>query len=214
MSYTAVLSIVRKLLEEKSPNDYFHLLRVVRNVEMISKDEGGNLDILKIAALVHDLYRPWELKTGKSHFGSEALGKLDKLLIECSVKKDIRERVRYLVESHDIYDWSSREANKSLELRVLQDADNLDAIGAIGISRVFAFGGSYGVPIYIPNQNLTFEHDFAEGTGLKQTSIAHFYEKLLKISTNMNTDTGKRLAIDRNIFMHNFLDHYFKEYNL
>ncbi len=95
----------------------------------------------------------------------------------------------------------------------MQDADNLDAIGAMGIGRAFAFGGAKGLDMYIPGENLDFSADYVEDPNEKKSTIAHFYEKLLKIAENMNTQTGKQLAAPRHAIMEVFLQQFFAEWN-
>jgi uncharacterized protein len=101
---------------------------------------------------------------------------------------------------------------KSIELQVLQDADNLDALGAVGIARTFAFGGANDLAIYNPGENLHFDKDFIEDPSHRTSTIAHFYEKLLKLKENMNTKTGKKLARQRHKIMEDFLDQFFAEW--
>ncbi len=205
---------IRSKLFEKYPNDYFHLLRVSKLAKIIQNIESGNLHVIEVAALVHDLCRPWELESGKSHFGTEALHIIRQFLEDCKLEEEDIIQILELVKRHDEYDWTDKKNDKSLELKIIQDADNLDAMGAIGISRVFAFGGAYKVPIYIADEKLHFENDFVEGTGKKKSSIAHFYEKLLKLKDNMNTQTGKKIAEKRHLLMLNYLDHFFKEFSI
>ena len=105
-------------------------------------------------------------------------------------------------------------SNKSIELQIIQDADNLDAIGAIGIARTFAFGGVHNVQMYFPGENLKFNNDFVENPqNLNTSTIAHFYEKLLKLKDNMNTKTAKQIAQKRHQFMEDFLQQFFEEWN-
>lgn len=205
---------VKKFLEhESSGHDFYHAERVFKNALYIQKHEGGDEFVIGAAALVHDICRPWEKKTGKSHFGPEALQIIDAVLQKVSISEDQRQAILAVVAEHDIYDWTEKNETKSLELKVVQDADNLDAIGAIGIARTFAFGGAHGLALYNPGENLDFEKDFVEDPNHRTSTIAHFYEKLLKLVKNMNTDTGKRLGSERQKVMEDFLDQFFKEWN-
>lgn len=112
---------------------------------------------------------------------------------------------------HDIYDRDV-PMEKTLELKIVQDADNLDAIGAIGIARVFAFGGAHGSLMYDPDEDLQFDLAFEDNpTKKRPTSIGHFYEKLLKLSKYMNTNTGKEMAQKRHEFMEKYLEQFFAE---
>lgn len=201
------------LSQESSGHDYHHAVRVYNNAHTLQSQEGGDLEIIGAAALVHDICRPWEKKTGKLHFGPEALEIIKNVLIKANISANKIESVLEVVAYHDIYDWSEKIEKKSIELQIVQDADNLDAIGAMGIARTFAFGGAYGLSLYNPGENLDFDTDFVENPNNRKSSIAHFYEKLLRLKENMNTKTGRKLAKKRHDFMENFLTQFFNEWN-
>ena len=204
---------VRSFLEkESSGHDFYHCERVFKASLSIQKKEGGDEYVIGAAALVHDICRPWENKTGKSHFGMEALEIIRDVLVKSEISEQKIPKILEVVQLHDIYDWMEKLKNKSLELQVVQDADSLDAIGAIGIARTFAFGGSRGLSIYNPGENLSFVKDYVEDLNFSTSTIAHFYEKLLKLKDNMNTKTGKELAEYRHIIMTDFLDEFFAEW--
>lgn len=200
------------LEEESSGHDFYHSERVFNAALHIQEKEGGDKYVIGAAALVHDICRPWEKKTGKSHFGEEALEIIRGVLEKSEVPQDKISDILKVVSLHDIYDWTEKLENKSLELQIVQDADNLDAIGAIGIARTFAFGGSHGLSIYNPGENLDFAKDFVEDPNHRTSTIAHFYEKLLKLKDNMNTKTGKEIAGHRHKIMASFLDEFFAEW--
>lgn len=204
---------VRGFLEnESSGHDFYHAERVYNNAIHIQKYEGGDLFVIGSAALVHDICRPWEKKTGKLHFGKEALVIIEGVLHKSDVPEDKIKPILDVVELHDIYDWTEKIKNKSIELQIVQDADNLDAIGAIGIGRTFAFGGTYARPMYIPGESLSFTKDFVEDPNHRTSTIAHFYEKLLKLKQNMNTKTGIRLAEQRHKIMEDFVSQFLDEW--
>lgn len=110
---------------------------------------------------MHDLMRPWQTLTGKSHFGDEALGKISSVLVEGGVKQEFLNEILEVIARHDIYDWS-RPEQKTIELQIVQDADNIDAIGAIGIARTWKYSGAHNTPMWIPGENLDFSHDYEE----------------------------------------------------
>lgn len=204
---------IKKFLEdETSGHDYYHCQRVFNNAMYIQKHEGGDMYVIGASALIHDILRPWEKKTGKSHFGKEALKIIKKVLQKVKVPKDKIEPILKVIELHDIYDWTDKVKDKSIELRVIQDADRIDSIGAVGIARTFAFGGHHDRPIYLPGENLEFTKDFVENLNRRTSTIAHFYEKLLKLKQNMNTKTGMKIAGNRHKVMENFLREFFREW--
>ena len=200
------------LQNESSGHDFYHLERVFNNAMYIQKIEGGDFDIIGGAAMVHDICRPWEKKTGNLHFGDEALEIIKGMLEKSNFSPSKISSVLEVVRLHDIYDWTNKALHKSTELQVVQDADNLDAIGAIGIARTFAFGGANSLPMYVPGEKLSFTNDFVEDPKKRTSTIAHFYEKLLKLKDNMNTRTGKRIAEQRHKTMNDFLKRFFDEW--
>jgi uncharacterized protein len=197
---------------ESSGHDFYHAERVYNNALYIQQHEGGEMIVIGSAALVHDVCRPWEEKNGKSHFGVEALEKIRGILEVSGLQAEKIKAVIEVVRLHDIYDWTNKIQGKSLELKIVQDADNLDAIGAIGIARAFAFGGAKGLSIFNPGENLRFTEDYVDDPTHRTSTIAHFYEKLLKLKENMNTETGIKLAEGRHQIMENFLKQFFNEW--
>jgi uncharacterized protein len=200
------------LATDGSWHDYWHAVRVFNSALLLETLEWGNKVVIWSAALVHDICRPREKKTGKSHFGEEALqiirGVLDGVEELDKAQKDAIIKV---VSLHDIYDRDN-PGEKSIELQIVQDADNLDAIGALGIGRTFAFGGTYHLPMHDPDLAYTYKELFEDIPGQHTpTTIGHFYEKLLKLAKYMNTASGKQLAQSRHQFMEQFLEQFFAE---
>lgn len=212
--FIPVANKVRSVLEaESSGHDYYHAERVLNNALYIQEKEcSGDRYIIGVSALIHDVCRPWEKETGKSHFGDEALERIRQMLIEINENEETITSVLEVVRLHDVYDWDNPQ-EKSIDLQIMQDADNLDAIGALGIARTFAFGGAHGLNMYIPGENHNFDKEFVEDPKHRTSTIAHFYEKLLKLHENMNTDTGKKLGEIRHNRMTKFLDDFFEEWN-
>jgi uncharacterized protein len=209
---TTLESEVKTFLEKSAcGHDFHHAQRVFKASKTIQEKEGGDFFIIGCSALVHDICRPWEKETGKSHFGEEAIEIIREVLVRCKIPQPHIESILEVVRHHDIYDWTDKKS-KSIELQVMQDADRLDAIGAMGVSRAFAFGGSANRPIYIPDENLAFDKDFVDNPNNRTSTIAHFYEKLLKLKDNMNTPTGKQMALERHHFMETFLNQFFNEW--
>ena len=205
---------VKEILESEScGHDYYHAERVLNNALYIQEKEGrGDRRVIGVSALIHDVCRPWEKQTGKSHFGDEALERIREMLVSVNEDGGVIDAVLEVVKWHDVYDWDNPQ-EKSIELQIVQDADNLDAIGALGIGRTFAFGGAHGLNMYVPSENHNFDKAFVEDPDHRTSTIAHFYEKLLKLKDNMNTETGKELGEIRHKRMTDFLDNFFEEWN-
>lgn len=202
------------LQDDASGHDYHHAQRVQRLATTIQAEEGrGDRAVVQVAALVHDICRPWEKRTGKSHFGPEALEIIRQVLVDAGVADGLIEPVLEVVREHDLYDWAGTQT-KSIELQIVQDADNLDAMGAIGIGRTFLFGGVYHSPVYYPGEEADpARTQFQEDPSREKASIiGHFYEKLLRLRDVMNTPTGKRMAQQRHHFMEQFLEQFFAEW--
>lgn len=205
---------VKKFLEyDGGGHDYLHAERVFNVALHICGILWWDELIVWSASLVHDICRPWEKQTGKSHFGPEALeiisGVLDAVAWYTPMQK---EAILEIVKLHDMYDWNTSMA-KTLELQIVQDADNLDAIGAIGIGRAFAFGWAHGSLMYIPDENLHYDSAYEERVREERTTIIwHFYEKLLKLAMYMNTSVGKEIAQKRHEFMETYLEQFFAEW--
>ncbi len=203
-------AFVRQELEQaEGGHDWWHTYRVWQNSKLISRSVGSNGDslIIELGALLHDI------ADSKFHDGDENIGpeKAKTFLESLHLSQDIIDHVvnivRYISFKND---WEERPFN-SLELEIVQDADRLDAIGAVGIARAFSFGGHKGNPLYDP--------DIAPHTAMdKETykkrngpTINHFYEKLLLLKDRMNTPEGKSIAEERHQFMETFLQQFFAE---
>lgn len=192
---------------DSSGHDYCHTLRVYNLAKTISEKEGGNQEIIVLAALLHDVddYKIigdngipfYNAKTFLKNNNVDE-GKIAEI---CNVISTIS------------FKGTDTVAPASIEGKVVQDADRLDAIGAIGIGRTFAYGGKVGRPMHNPdikyNENMTAEQ-YYKNVG---TSINHFYEKLLKLKELMNTETAKKMAESRHIYMENFLNEFYREWD-
>jgi uncharacterized protein len=136
------------LENESSGHDFYHAERVFNNAVYLQKHEGGDAFIIGATALVHDICRPWEKKTGKSHFGKEALEIIEGVLQNSDVPENKIKQILEAVKLHDIYDWTEKVNNKSLELKVVQDADNLDAIGNRNWQNICVWWGQFMPDVY------------------------------------------------------------------
>ncbi|UCD60938.1 MAG: HD domain-containing protein [Flavobacteriaceae bacterium] len=191
-------------------HDWFHTKRVLANSIHIAKKENANLFVVQLAALLHDI------ADSKFHDGDETLGPkvATEFLKEQKVDQVYREHVVKIIESVSFKNSLAPLENtfSSIEMQIVQDADRLDAIGAIGIARAFNYGGYKNRELYnpkiTPNMNMSKE----EYKKSKTPTINHFYEKLLLLKEKMNTPTGKKLAEKRHEFMLSYLNQFFQEW--
>jgi uncharacterized protein len=200
---------VRAVLSgEGSGHDWWHIERVWRMARRIGQAEGVDLLVVELAALLHDI-ADW-----KAHGGDLAAGpkKAGEWLNTLHIEPAIVERVCQIIGNMSFKGAKVAEAVLSPEGQVVQDADRLDAIGAIGIARAFAYGGSRGRLLYDPACK-PIDHDSAEAyLNNKGTTVNHFYEKLLLLKDRMNTPTGRAIAEERHRFMEDYLRQFYQEW--
>ena len=207
---------VEKLfMKDSSGHDTSHLERVMRLALYIQTKEGGDKLVIGVSAYLHDIHRILQNEKGAYCTPKESLPIIRKLLKKAKFPEEKIPEVLHCIECHEEYNWNNPEnRNSDIETLILQDADNLDAIGAIGIARTFAYGGSHNRPVYNPASPINKNCDYSEETGLEDPStIHHFYHKLLKLAEHMNTETAKKIAEQRSSFMRKFLDIFLKEWD-
>lgn len=189
-------------------HDWFHIQRVYKTSQTIAKEEDVDFLVVSLGALLHDI------ADSKFHNGDETVGPkiASEFLESLAVDKRIIDHVVLIIENISFKGGNSVQNFTSPELDVIQDADRLDAIGAIGIARCFNYGGFKNRALYdpeiAPNLHMTKE-EYKNSTA---PTINHFYEKLLILKDRMNTVTGKRIAEDRHSFMEDFLIQFYKEW--
>jgi uncharacterized protein len=206
------ISFVKKELKNaEGGHDWFHIERVFKNSILISKDEKVDVFVVSLAALLHDI------ADSKFYNGDETVGpkKANEFLKKENVDSKTITHVINIIKYISFKNSLSKTGKKftSKELEVVQDADRLDAIGAIGIARCFNYGGFKNRGLYdpeiIPNLNMTKE-DYKKTTA---PTINHFYEKLLLLTAQMNTNSGKKIAAQRHDFMEMYLTQFYDEWN-
>ncbi len=200
---------VRSKLEgEGSGHDWWHVYRVWKNAVHVGKEEKVDLFVVQLAALLHDI-ADWKL-----HDGDESIGpKLAREWLEkLKVEEDVISHVCEIIKDVSFKGAGVKHKMKTKEGMVVWDADKLDAIGAMGITRVFAYGGHMDREIYNPDVKVIMHKSFEEYKNSKGSSINHFYEKLLLLKDLMNTKTAKKIAERRHKFMEEFLERFFKEW--
>ena len=195
---------------DSSGHDWWHIYRVWQLSKQIALTEESNLFIVELAALLHDV-ADWKFNNGNETVGGqEAHRIMDRLGVAPIVMKQVVEIV-----NHISYKGAEVEPEKlSKEGQIVQDADRLDAIGAIGIARTFAYGGFKGRAMYDPDIKPLMHQTSEAYKKNTAPTINHFYEKLLLLKDRMNTETGKRMAEERHRFMENYLDQFFKEWKI
>lgn len=198
--------IKEELYEAEGGHDWYHIRRVWKNAVYIAKKEGrGDLFIIELAALLHDI------ADAKFHNGDETLGPrlAEEFLKSINVPEEVIDHVIKIIENISFRKRHHTKTLDSIELQIVQDADRLDAIGAIGIARVFNFGGFMNRPIYEYSGNGN-----ANNNTQNRHTIGHFYDKLLLLSGMMNTQTAKAMAAERHEFMVRFLEQFYKEWEV
>ncbi len=202
---------VKQSLEKaEAGHDYWHILRVLKSSQKIAEQEGGNLLVVTLGALLHDI------ADAKFHQGDESVGpKIARDFLQSEqVPEDVINHIIKIIENISFKNSLEGQKFSSLELQIIQDADRLDAIGAIGIARAFVYGGYKNNPIYDPSLKPNLNMDKKTYKKGNTTTINHFYEKLLKLKDLMNTPTGAKLAEDRHRFMLEFLEQFYKEWEV
>ena len=204
------ITFVKKELENaEGGHDWFHIERVYKNAILISKTEKVDSFIVSLGALLHDV------ADSKFYNGDEAIGpkKARDFLNREKVPEDVIAHVIKIIENISFKGGNKKQQFFSNELAVVQDADRLDALGAIGIARCFNYGGYKNRKLYDPdikpNLNMTPE----EYKNSNSPTINHFYEKLLLLKNKINTTTGKQIAENRHIYMEGFLAQFYGEWN-
>lgn len=208
-----VLNNITELLKtelagEGTGHDWYHIDRVRNNAMHICREEGGDEFVVEVAALLHDI------ADHKFHDNADQLARerIQTILSSNEVDQSIIDQVHHIVENCSFKGGVEGNKMKSLEGLIIQDADRLDAIGAIGITRCFAFGGKVGNPIYDPEVPPTEFKSSEEYVKKRTHSINHFYEKLLKLKDGMNTESGRKMAEERHNYMESFLDQFYAEW--
>jgi uncharacterized protein len=194
-----VQSIVRtRLAEQGAGHGMDHVLRVLESARTIQEETGGDLCVIELASLLHDV------GDAKFHHGQERSAEFAReILGNLGVVEALIEPIVHIVDNIS-FRKGINASELSLEGKIVQDADRLDALGAIGIVRTIEYGATFGQPFYLPN-------DSQQRTTSVKTGIGHFHEKLFKLKDLLNTDAARRLAAERESFMRTFLDQFVSE---
>lgn len=199
-----------RLSGEGTGHDWFHVERVWKYAKLIGKAEKSYLFVVELAALLHDI-ADWKFYNNDDSIGPKVAAVW---LKKINVDEKTIDQVRYIVQNVSYKGGSNKHKMQTVEGMVVQDADRLDALGAIGIARAFAFGGYKQRPMYDPSIKPKVYRTFKELKKSKHvhTSVNHFYEKLLLIKDQMNTNFGRKMAAKRHVYMQRYLEQFFKEW--
>lgn len=197
------------LANAEGGHDWFHIERLWKTARHIAEEEKVDIHVVELAALLHDI------ADSKFHNGDESVGpRIARTYLESkNLPNEIVEHVVMIIENISFKGGNHVTNFSSKELLVVQDADRLDAIGAIGIARAFNYGGFKNRALYDPSIPPNLNMDKETYKKSSAPTINHFYEKLLQLRDRMNTATGKKIAEERHRFMELYLEQFYKEWS-
>lgn len=213
MNKSTIIEITANHIKEvfhsdSSGHDWWHIYRVWNMAKEISKREGGDLFVVEMAALLHDLD---DHKFSKVTSDTRSLA--ENWMLQFPDEQKTAEHILSIVAEVSFKGANVKNSISTIEGMIVQDADRLDAIGAIGVARAFAYGGFKGHTMYDPDIAPQLHNTFEEYQGRNSSTINHFYEKLLLLKDRMNTKTSIEIAAQRHRFMESFLKQFFQEWN-
>ncbi|MAP81720.1 MAG: phosphohydrolase [Aequorivita sp.] len=200
--------VKNELKDAEGGHDWFHIERVYKNALLIAKNEDVDVTVVAMGALLHDI------ADSKFYNGDETVGpkKAREFLESQNVAADTVNHVVKIIENVSFKGGNKTQNFSSKELEVVQDADRLDALGAVGIARTFNYGGFKNRKLYDPNIPPNLNMTPTEYKASTTPTINHFYEKLLLLKDRMNTETAKKIATQRHVFMEAFLKQFYAEW--
>jgi len=211
ISETEIIILTENYVSNLSKNDYtghdwWHVNRVRNLALKLAEKEGGNRFIIEMSALLHDV-DDWKINN------NEKTSKTSKWLKTIKMPQVETEKILEIIDQVSFKGAGVKNSAATIEAKIVQDADRLDAIGAIRIARTFAYGGNKGRPIYLPEIKPELHENFESYKKTSAPTINHFYEKLLLLKNRLNTTTAIEIAKNRHTFMETFLEQFFKEWN-
>lgn len=202
--------IKNKFSGEGSGHDWWHIYRVWQNALYLAQSEKADLFVVQLAALLHDI-ADWKFAGGDDKAGARAAAEYLQTL---NVSEDIVGKVCQIINEVSYKGAGVETPCSSLEGAIVQDADRLDAIGAIGIARAFAYGGFKGREMHNPEIPAQLHPDFEAYKKNSGPTTNHFYEKLLLLKDRMQTESGRKIATERHRFMEQYLEEFYQEWNI
>lgn len=198
-----------RLSGEGTGHDWWHVVRVVNVAKTLHEIEGGDWLTIKLTLLLHDVGDRKVINQDNDDYTIAEMFLVD-MNVSAQRTQDIMSIIRTMSFSKS---FDNLEKNDSIEFKIVQDADRLDAIGAIGVGRAFAFGGSRSRLLYDPEYKAQSFESSDEYKKTEGSTIHHFYEKLFLLKENLNTETARKIAEQRDKFMHLFVDQFLDEWN-
>ena len=197
-----------ELSGDATGHDWWHVDRVRVLAKRLGREEGADLFVVELAALLHDI-ADWKFHDGDTEVGPRAAAAW---LTDCGIEEEVTDHVCDIVGTLSFKGAGVPTPMATLEGQVVQDADRLDAIGAIGIARTFAYGGAKGRPIHDPEEAPRENADFDTYSKSNSSTLNHFHEKLFLLKDRMNTESARRLAAGRHSYMKSYLDRFLNEW--
>lgn len=204
-----IKKVKAQFANDTTGHDWFHIERVFNMAVFLQSNEGGDLEIVQLAALLHDI-SDHKMNGGILNAGGKVAFEM---LVELGYDEKKATLVKEIVDGVSYKGAHVKDSMQTLEGKIVQDADRLDAIGAIGIARAFTYGGSKNRPMYIPDNAPKMHASFEEYASSKSHTVNHFYEKLLLLEARLHTSSAKKIGKERHVFMEQFLEQFYNEWN-
>lgn len=201
--------VKQTLRDAEGGHDWWHILRVWNNAKLIGQSEKADMLVVELAALLHDIADS-KFYNGDEEIGPEIAGDF---LKEIKVQESVIEHVQNIIRNMSFKSGLGNVTFQSLEMQIVQDADRLDAIGAIGIARAFTYGGYKNREMYNPDIKPALNMSKEEYKNSTAPTINHFHEKLFLLKDLMNTEAGRQIAVERHQFMETYLEQFNNEWN-
>ena len=200
--------VKEKLGDDTTGHDYFHIMRVRALAARLAEQEGADVFVVELAALLHDI-ADWKFHGGDLNEGPRVASEW---LQSIGEKAQTIEKVAAIIKEVSYKGAGVQTTPASLEGKVVQDADRLDALGAIGIARTFAYGGKFERQMYDPDRPPVMHQSFEEYKNAKGTTLNHFYEKILLLKDRLNTESARALAEERHKYVADFVERFLLEW--
>lgn len=202
--------VEEKFKKESADHDWYHIERVLKLSEHIQRQEGGNLLVVQLAALLHDI-SDYKLNGGiKNDCGRVSR----EILMSFNAERGLIDQVCAIVDNVSFKGAGVEDVAESLELDIVRDADRLDAIGAIGIARAFHYGGKNNRSFYEPDLGPSYHTDFDSYSVDKSHTLNHFYEKLFLLKDRLKTKTAQKIGEKRHVLITQFVDEFLGEWEV